>query len=91
MDAQPPGAAPSPVTGLHIIDGATGPVLYVVTGKHTSVIDLNTNQLVRSGHLLQRNARAALICMMDVLASCTAPCLWLPQLSGAAEKLAHTG
>ncbi len=48
VDAQPPGATPSPVTGLHIIDGATGPMLYVVTEKHTSVIDLTTNQLVSS-------------------------------------------
>ena len=64
VDAQSPGAAPSPITGLHLIDGAAGPELYVVTEKQTSVLDLTTNQLVsfvplhnRRGCFQQRDGR----------------------------------
>ena len=45
VDGQSVGAATAPVTGLHFVDGPSGLLLYVVTEKQTSVIDLASNQL----------------------------------------------
>ena len=59
MDAQATGAAAAPVTGLHLIDGVSAPLLYVVTEQQTSVIDLGSNQLVRSLRLCAPASTAA--------------------------------
>jgi hypothetical protein len=45
VDGQPAGAATTPVTGLHFVGGPGGLLLYVLTEKQTSVIDLASNQL----------------------------------------------
>ena len=45
VDGQSMGAAMAPVTGLHFVDGASGLLLYVVTEKQTSIVDLSSNQL----------------------------------------------